>query len=213
MKAAIFDMDGTILDSMPFWQDVGGNYLRTQGREPRPGFRDTIKSMSMPEAAHYCKLTYDLPGTEEEIVAGMNAQIEGQYFHHLPLKPGAADFLRRLHGAGIRLCLATATDRYMAQAALERCGVLPLFDFVLTCTEVGAGKENPRIFEEALRRLGTSKAETWVFEDSPYAVETARAAGFLVAVVEDDSALAERPVLKTLAHQYLTSFADWRDPA
>ena len=185
MQGAIFDMDGTILDSMPVWDTAAADYLATIGIQAEPGLHDRIKHLSMADAARYFQEVYHASLSVQELVDGMNRHIEHQYLHLLPLKEGAADFLRRLKERGIRLCLATATDRYMAQAALERGGVWGLFDVTLTCSEVGQGKHAPAIFEEALRRLGTARESTWVFEDSLYAVKTAKAAGFPVAVVED----------------------------
>lgn len=211
MKGAIFDMDGTILDSMFIWETAGEDYLRTLGATVEPGLHATIKSMSMTEAADYCIATFGLSVSPAEFMAGMNATIDKRYLHELQLKPGAKDFLHRLRSAGIPLCLATATDRYMAEGALRRCGVLEWFDCFLTCSEVGRGKEFPDIFQEAARRLGTEPAETWVFEDSLYAARTAKAAGFPVAAVYDPTSAQDRAELTALAECYLETYADWRD--
>ena len=210
MQGAIFDMDGTILDSMPVWDTAAADYLATIGIQAEPGLHDRIKHLSMADAARYFQEVYHAPLSVQELVDGMNRHIEHQYLHLLPLKEGAADFLRRLKEQGIRLCLATATDRYMAQAALERGGVWELFDVTLTCSEVGQGKHDPAIFEEALRHLGTARESTWVFEDSLYAVKTAKAAGFPVAVVEDKCSEKDRPELRALSDQYLVRYSDFR---
>ena len=93
---------------------------------------------------------------------------------------------------GVRLCVATASDRSVAEAALARTGVLGLFDFLMTCDEAGSGKQQPLIFERAIERLGSSKMDTVVFEDAAHAVQTAAQAGFRVAAIYDVSAAAEQ---------------------
>ena len=213
MKAAIFDMDGTILDSMFLWDMAGADFLRTLGVTAEAALHERIKSFSMAEAAVYCIARYGLSLSVEDFVTGMNAHIDGKYLHELGLKPGAKEFLEQFRSRGVKLCLATATDRYMAEGALARNGVLDLFDCFVTCSEAGRGKEFPDVFEEALRRLDTPRAETWVFEDSLYAAKTAKAAGFPVAAVYDPTSAKDRAALEALADQYLETFADWRDPA
>ena len=110
--------------------------------------------------------------------------------------------LEWLRGNGVKLCIATATDRNLVEGALERCGVLHYFDGLFTCSEVGHGKDEPHIFEAALRFLGTPKAETAVFDDALYAVRTAKEAGFLVAAVYDSHEKA-RDEVRLLSDLYL----------
>ena len=100
-------------------------------------------------------------------------------------KAGVKELLAQLQGSKVKLCIATATDRYLVEAAFERCGVLSCFGEIFTCNEVGHGKDEPEIFEAALRFLGTKKAETVVFDDALYAIKAAKAAGFPVAAVYD----------------------------
>ena len=128
--------------------------------------------------------------------------LERYYRFEVPLKPGAAELLERLRQDGVKLCIATATDRHLVEAALDRCGVLSCFGEIFTCNEVGHGKDEPDIFEEALRFLGTEKAETVVFDDALYAVRTAKEAGFPVAAVYDSHEKAQDQI-RMLADVYL----------
>lgn len=185
VRGAIFDVDGTLLDSMSIWDTIGEDYLRSIGYEPRENLNEVFKNMSLHQAACYYRSEYGVTLGTEEIMAGVNAMLERYYQYEAPLKPGAAELLGRLQRAGVRLCIVTATDRHLVDAALSRLGVRSFFSEIFTCSEAGHGKDEPYIFEAALRFLGTSRAETLVFDDALYAVRTAKEAGFPVAAVYD----------------------------
>ena len=185
IRGAIFDVDGTLLDSMFIWDTIGETYLRSIGYEPREKLNEVFKNMSLFQAARYYRTEYGVTLSIDEIMNGVNAMLERYYRFEVSLKPGVAELLAQLQASGVKLCIATATDRYLVEAALERCGVLSCFGEIFTCNEVGHGKDEPDIFEAALRFLGTRKEETIVFDDALYAVRTAKEAGFPVAAVYD----------------------------
>lgn len=196
LRGAVFDMDGTLLDSMSVWDTVGERYLRSVGYEPREDLNEALKTMSLRQAAHYLRAEYGVTLGVSEIEEGVNAVLERYYLFEAPLKPGAAELLARLREKGVRLCVATATDRRLAEAALKRCGVLSCFDGIFTCGEVGRGKDEPDIFEAALGFLGTKREETLVFDDALYALRTAKSAGFPVAAVYDSHERAWDEILR-----------------
>ena len=202
IRGAIFDVDGTLLDSMFIWDTIGETYLRSIGYEPREKLNEVFKNMSLFQAARYYRTEYGVTLSIDEIMNGVNAMLERYYRFEVPLKPGAAELLERLRQNGVKLCIATATDRHLVEAALDRCGVLSCFGEIFTCNEVGHGKDEPDIFEEALRFLGTEKAETVVFDDALYAVRTAKEAGFPVAAVYDSHEKAQDQI-RMLADVYL----------
>lgn len=185
IRGAIFDVDGTLLDSMFIWDTVGETYLRSIGYQPKENLNETFKNMSLHQAARYYQTEYGVTLSIDEIMDGVNAMLERYYRFEVPLKPGVAELLERLRQSGVKLCIATATDRHLVEAALDRCGVLSCFGEIFTCNEVGHGKDEPDIFEAALRFLGTRREETLVFDDALYAVRTAKEAGFPVAAVYD----------------------------
>ena len=185
IRGAIFDVDGTLLDSMFIWDTIGEAYLRSIGYQPKENLNETFKNMSLHQAARYYQTEYGVTRSIDEIMDGVNAMLERYYRFEVPLKPGVAELLERLRQGGVRLCIATATDRHLVEAALDRCGVLSCFGEIFTCNEVGHGKDEPDIFEAALRFLGTRREETLVFDDALYAVRTAKEAGFPVAAVYD----------------------------
>ena len=185
IRGAIFDVDGTLLDSMFIWDTIGEAYLRSIGYQPKENLNETFKNMSLHQAARYYQTEYGVTQSIDEIMDGVNAMLERYYRFEVPLKPGVAELLERLRQNGVKLCIATATDRHLVEAALDRCGVLSCFGEIFTCNEVGHGKDEPDIFEAALRFLGTRREETLVFDDALYAVRTAKEAGFPVAAVYD----------------------------
>ena len=207
LRGAIFDMDGTLLDSMQVWENAGEDYLRTLGCVPEEGVGELMKSMSLQQAALYCRERYALPLSVEEIMAGVNGRVERFYRQEARLKPGALDFLRTLSQRGVRMCLATATDLHLVEAALDRCGVRTYFSALFTCTQVGSGKDEPHIYRAALRHLGTGRADTLVFEDALYAARTAKGDGFVTVGVADAYEKSEGE-LERLSDCFLRDFRE-----
>lgn len=208
LKGAIFDMDGTILDSMFIWMDVERDYLISKGYMPREDLFDAIRSMNLEQTAKYFISEYGLPETPEQIRKEIYDLVSNFYLHEAQLKPGAKEFLEYLHGAGVKMALATATDRMYVEGALRRCGVLDLFDTVCTCGDVGVSKREPDVFFKALATIGTSQADTVVFEDAYFAIKTASNAGFRVVAVYDDTMKDQRAAIEPLVELYIDSYDD-----
>ncbi len=208
IAGAIFDLDGTILDSMALWNGFGHRYLASCGVMPRPDLDGIIHTLSIWEAAAYFQTEYGIKKPAAQIVDEINRMLEEEYFYHIQAKEGAGAFLEQLKAQGVKMCVATATDRYQVEAALKREGLLDYFEAIFTCSEVGEGKQSPKIYLQALKRLQTPQEKTWIFEDMLYAVTTAVKAGFPVVAVQDTFALKDEPALRQLANHYSTSFAE-----
>ena len=185
LKGAIFDFDGTLFDSMFIWDTAGEVYLRSIGIEPREDLKKVLKPMSLLQSAQYIRECYQIPLTVEEIMDGINHTVEDFYFHTVQPKEGVIAFLEQMKSQEIRMCIATATDRYQVEAALKRCGMESFFSEIFTCTDVGHGKDEPFIFRKAMDYLGTTRENTVVFEDAYHAAKTAKADGFIVVTVFD----------------------------
>lgn len=185
LKGAIFDFDGTLFDSMFIWNTAGETYLRSIGIEPREDLRKVLKTMSLLQSATYIREKYAVELTLEEIMDGINRTVENFYFHTVQPKEGVATFLEQMKKQGVKICLATATDRYQVEAALKRCCMEHFFSEIFTCTDVGHGKDEPVIFRKAMDYLGTTRANTVVFEDAYHAAKTAKADGFVTVAVYD----------------------------
>lgn len=184
-QAAIFDFDGTLFDSMLLWETVGERYVRGLGKEPKPSLREELRPMSLFQAARHMNAEYHLKRSPEEIIEGIHRIMEDFYFYEVQPKAGVLEFLKRLKQAGAAMCIATATDRCLIEAALKRCGMEQLFSEIFTCSEVGHGKDEPVIYEKAMEFLEAKKDSVVIFEDAYHAVKTAKAAGFFTVAVFD----------------------------
>lgn len=189
IRAAVFDLDGTLIDSMPVWKNAGRLFLESQGLRPDPDLWEKTARMSMEQSAHYFINTYGVPGSPAAVMNGINQCVFEQYAQRIPLKHGVLQFLDELSARGIPIALATATDRVCAEACLKRLGIERYFRQIITCTETGAGKDHPLVYETAQTLLEFPKEQTGVFEDALHAAETAQRAGFPVCAVYDECTL------------------------
>lgn len=205
IKSIIFDFDGTLFDTMSIWETAGADYLSSLGYASEKDLGKKLKEMSLMQSAAYLREHYGLPMSAEEILSGVNKTVEDFYFYRAMPKENVLTALAGLREKGIKLCIATATDRYLVEAALKRCGLFDCFDAIFTCTEAGHGKDEPYIFEAACEAMGAGKSATAVFEDSYHAAKTAKGAGFFLVGVYDryEKRTAE---LKALADLYINSF-------
>ncbi|PTQ83613.1 HAD superfamily hydrolase (TIGR01509 family)/HAD superfamily hydrolase (TIGR01549 family) [Trichococcus patagoniensis] len=210
LEAAIFDLDGTLLDSMPIWEGLGQNYLLQKKVQPAPGLQDTLNTMSLQQAAQHFREAYGLREDEETIIWEIQTLIADLYRYEVPLKAGAAEYLQTLQEQNVKMCIATATERKLAESALERLGIREYFSTILTSSEVKAGKDNPLIYHRAVEHLGAPLTKTIIFEDALHAIETATSAGFRVVGVYDESAAQDRERIEALTEQYIYSFSDWK---
>lgn len=210
IKCTIFDFDGTLFDSMFIWDSVGEIYLRSLGKEPKPSMREDVRALSLYQSACYFQKEYDLALSVEEIMAGINQTIEHFYIHEVLPKHGVVDFLEQMKKAEIPMCIATASDRCQIEAALGRCGMEHYFEAIFTCSEVGHGKDEPIIFQKAMEHFGADRNSAVVFEDALHAIQTAKADGFSVVAVFDNSEKRQTE-LRDLADCYIADFEHTED--
>ena len=208
LQSAIFDMDGTLLDSMPMWRSRASTLVLSHGVTPPSGLDRQVSPLSLREGAAYCKEICGLPGTVEELERQLWDQILDYYSHHVRPKPGLVRFLSVLKMEGVWMYVATATDRPLAETALKTAGIDGFFRGIITSREAGQEKrDGPESYERALRRLRSTKKDTVVFEDALYARTTARAAGVRTAAVCDPSEAAQEE-MRRLAEYYIQSFEE-----
>lgn len=187
VKALIFDMDGVIMDSMWMWKDLAVNYLKSLGKDPDPYINRRLQTMGMKQASEVLQKEYHVDKTPEEIANDITELITGYYVEEVQPKLHAAEAMAKLRDSGVRMCLATATDRPLVEAAMKRTGIFESFEFILTTTEVGHGKDKPDIFNRAAEKMGIDPGDMLVIEDSLLAIQTANAAGFNTCGVYDES--------------------------
>ena len=205
LQGAIFDFDGTLFDSMYLWDNVANDSLHILGIEPPKNHRSKLRNMSVLQAAIYTVERFKLKMTPEEYVDLINKMVEQYYSNEVLPKAGIPEFLKNLDENGVKICIATATDRHHIENALNRCQLRHFISEIFTCSSVGAGKDEPKIFETALAFLATDKDKTLVFEDSLYALKTAKSAGFKTVGVFDSSEKNQQE-LKSTADFYIKDF-------
>ena len=185
LKGAIFDFDGTLVDSMFIWETFGEDYLRSLGKVPKENLREVFATFTLEQAAEYYRKYYGVTLSVEEIVSGINEMVLQSYRTKVGLKPGVVELFEMLKNQGVKMCVATVTDRYVVEEVLVKLGVRKYVSEIFTCADVGFNKESPEIYRKALDYLKTEKTETVVFEDAFYALMTAKNDGFIVAGVYD----------------------------
>lgn len=201
----VFDLDGTLLDSMFIWRHLGVRYLEQLGiRMMGNELEECLAPMSLVESVRFLKERLGLAQTEAQLRAGIEGMLRDAYHHTLQLKPGTFEFLRKVHETGrYRMCIATATPRHLVEPALHRLGIHGMFTSLLTVDEVGEGKHLPTIFYRAQAALGLPKDQILVFEDALYAIQTAAEAGFCVVAVAEKEEACHWSEINTLAWKSL----------
>ena len=203
---AIFDMDGTLIDSMVFWKNLASEYLTAKGVTRIPeDIPERIKPMTMSESAALFQQEFGLSGDPE---AEMNAMMDAHYRNDIPLKPGVREYLQMLRSRGVRMCVASATAEHLMEACLKRLGVRDCFAFLLSCETVGAGKRSPLVYQESAKRLHAAPEDVAVYEDALYALQTAKAAGYYVVGVYDDSAAKNWQTIEGIADEVILNWEE-----
>ena len=208
IKGAIFDLDGTLLDSMYIWSEIGLKFLKNEGITPPPGVEDEFVTMSLVQAAEFYIKNYAPEKTVMDIVESINALIKDFYFEQVLLKPGVTELLEYLKNKGVKMCVATATDRPYVEKALERNAIASYFSEIYTCGIVGAGKDTAVIYDKSLEHLGTDKKNTFVFEDALYAIKTAKDAGYNIVGINDVSEKADPEEVKSYCDYYINDYSE-----
>jgi beta-phosphoglucomutase-like phosphatase (HAD superfamily) len=193
VKLLVFDLDGTLLDSMNVWNKVDIVFLGRYGYEVTPDYTDFVKRASIDEAALYTQKRYRIPLSPAEIIAEWDKMVIGFYKNEVELKPGVRAYLDDAKRLGFQLGVATALTRNNAVSALVKNNVLSMFEAVVTLEDVGKkiDKSSPDIFLKVLNYVnarGTSitPSQTLVFDDVQAAASGARNGGFLTCAVYDE---------------------------
>lgn len=206
---AIFDMDGTLLDSTGMWDVVAERVLARWGKRLTPQDRDETISMTIEGTARYYVDRCHLPLTVQEVADCIRAEACRAYTSEAVLKPGVIPVLDALRDKGVRLCVASGTDKPLVDAALAHAGILDRFEFTLSC-QTPRGKESPEVYLRALEAFGgPDPARVMVFEDSPAALATAKKLGLYTVAVWDTYTADAWPALRQTADSLCERWPDW----
>ena len=210
-KGAIFDVDGTLVDSMGYWKTAPGDYIRSLGKEPRADLGDRFLTLGLANIYPQMCEEYGIDIPMEEVSRGIYAIMEKNY-ESVMLKPFVKDMLEAFKGKGIKMCVASATNADLVRRVLTRLGVVDCFSAIFCCRDVGRGKRFPDIYNHALGFLGTEKGETLVFEDAVFAIRTLKANEFVAVGIEDVNVTDdERAEIKSLVDYYIDTYANWEE--
>lgn len=205
-KAAIFDLDGTLLDSMWVWDRLLIDYLAEYGYEVYPEILSEVTYMTVQQSSKYIKEQYHLSMESEQIIQQWRDMVLEYYQSKIPMKRGAKEYLKRLHKSGVKLAVATSCMKELCETALKTHEIYDWFDVIVYSDEVGRSKEYPDIYMECAKRMGVEISDCMLFEDILTAVRTAHGIGLQVTVVEDEFSGAEQEALRLEADCYVRDF-------
>lgn len=208
IKAAIFDLDGTLLDSMGVWDEVDRKFFNMHGLPMQDDYQQAVKNMHFPEAAQYTIEKYKIPKSPEAIIDEWMTLATDIYTNEVSLKPYAKEYLHTLAGKGVKLGIATSSRKELYTPVLMRSGVYPLFSTIVHTEEVSRGKGYPDLYLETARRLNVLPFECAVFEDIILGIKGAKNGGFITVGVYDKFSGCDEYALKREADYYLRSFSE-----
>lgn len=208
IRGAIFDMDGTLTESMHLWIEIGRRYLEGLGYTVSPEQNREMTKMLLEPMALYMQDQFGLTKSQSQIVDEINKIVEPDYFETVVVKPTVVESLEAMQERGIRMCVATATDRHLTEACLKRNGIDRFFSAVFTCGEEHCNKRTSLLYDKARAHLGTSPEETYIFEDTYVSILGAKQSGCRVVALEDRWSEKKRDLIKEAADVYVERMGD-----
>ena len=207
-KAVIFDLDGTLVDSMGIWGQIDIDYLGELSLEVPHDLQRVVEGMSFTEVAVYFKKRFSIDASVEAIKSHWLDMAMEKYEKEVPLKPGAASFLSYLKEKGIKRAVASSNSLPLIEAVLAAHGILDDFTCIITSCEVSKGKPAPDVYLEAAKRLDTPPSQCLVFEDIVPGILAGKRAGMEVIAVRDAYSLPQDEEKRRLADQYIESYEE-----
>ncbi|MBQ3489461.1 MAG: HAD family phosphatase [Clostridia bacterium] len=206
IKSAIFDMDGTLVDSLMIWEVIWDSFGKQyrNGGDFTPDIQDDkkVRTLTLKDAMELIHQNYGLGNSGEELLALANSILLDFYANRVKLKKGVREFLEYCSANGTKMCIASATAPDLLQVSLKSCGIEKYFSKIFSCGDIGKGKEHPDVFLAAREFLGSPLDETWVFEDSLVAIETAAKIGMPTVGIYDSHNFGQDKIRK-IASEYI----------
>ena len=205
-KAVIFDLDGTLVDSMWMWKAIDIEYLGKFGHSLPETLQKDIEGMSFSETAVYFKETFQIPDSLEQIKSEWNRMAYDKYTKEVPLKKGVKRFLDYCKDNGIKLGIATSNSRELVESTIDALNIRKYFDYIMTSCDVAKGKPAPDVYLATARILGVEPSECLVFEDIIMGIMAGKNAGMEVCAVEDEFSINHTEEKKELADYYIRDY-------
>lgn len=207
--ALIFDLDGTLIDSMWVWVEVDKEYLSKYNLKEPENFYENMEGKSYREVARYYQQVFpEHAWTEEEIMAEWTEMAHEKYMTKVPLKHGAREFLVRARKMGVRTGIATSNEKGMVSDTLKALGIDSLFDSVRSACEVASGKPSPDVYLLVAEDLGVNPENCLAFEDVPMGILAGKNAGMKVCAVDDAFSRTQEEKKRALSDYYIRDYYD-----
>lgn len=185
IKAVLFDLDGTLIDSLPFWRTINKAFFKKYNMDLPEGFVAKTNAMRFEETVSYsCSLVPQIVDVNEAINEWKNIAIE-QYTKSIQLKEGALEYIKYIHSLGIEMFIVTSGEPCMYEPCMKRLGIWNYFEDVFSANLVGVGKASGKIYEYVLQKIGLKNDDIALFEDALYAIQSANNLGILTIAVYD----------------------------
>ncbi len=208
IEAVIFDLDGTLVDSMWIWKQIDIEYLGKRGLDLPYDLQKDIEGMSFTETAHYFKNRFNLNDSIEDIKKEWSIMADDFYLNRIPLKPGTQNLLMNLKNRDIKMGVGTSNDRSLAETVLKKHAIIDYFRSIRTSCEVNCGKPSPDIFLKVAQDLQIEPDKCLVFEDTYAGVLAAKRAGMKVFAVADELSYPYKRDICSLADKYIDGFEE-----
>ncbi len=206
IQAVIFDLDGTLVDSMWMWEAIDIEYLGRFGIPMPPFLQQEIEGMSFSETAEYFKTRFHIPDEIPKMKSDWNQMAYDKYMHAVPFKPGAKAFLEKCKRRDIKLGIATSNSRELVENVAAVHGLYDYFQCIMTACEVSKGKPAPDIYLAVAKKLGIDPAHCLVFEDIIPGIQAGINAGMRTCAVEDAYSVNDTEEKKAMADYYIQSY-------
>ena len=207
IKAVIFDLDGTLLDSCKVWFEVDKKFFNKRGREVPKDYGKTIGTMGLAQAAVYTKETYGLQESPEEIFSEWMDEVVHKYSDEVELKPHVKEYLEYLKSNSIPMAVATASSKVMYEPCLKNNDIYHYFEHICDVKKFKEGKNTPELFIYVANLLGCKPSEILIFEDTLHAIKVALEAGFNVCSVYEETCRDEDEK-KAISSLYIKDFKE-----
>ena len=209
IKAVIFDLDGTLVDSMWMWKSIDVEYLGRKGiavPEDIQAFQEELEGMGFTETAVFFKNRFQIEDSLEEIKKTWIFMAEEKYCNEVPLKAGVREFLEELRNRNIRIGISSSNSRELIQVVLKAHGIAEYFDCITTCCDVPHSKPAPDVYLKTAEGLQVEPKDCLVFEDVPMGIMAGKNAGMQVCAVEDAYSKRQEAEKRRLADYYIEDY-------